>query len=148
MNNEVLIRLTDAVPDGEFQFGEAVNIELHQGETLIICGPNGSGKSTLIDMLRGKRRLKQGQRETSDGLSISYASFIDQYSTGVDVGGSAYQMRWNRGAMDEDFEPRVRDVLKGYQEYALTECCEIAKLSKASFDPTQYRVFITITLFI
>ena len=36
MNNEVLIRLTDAVPDGEFQFGEAVNIELHQGETLIM----------------------------------------------------------------------------------------------------------------
>ena len=139
MNNEVLIRLTDAVPDGEFQFGEAVNIELHQGETLIICGPNGSGKSTLVDMLRGKRRLRQGQRETSDKLSISYASFIDQYSTGVDVGGSAYQMRWNRGAMDENFEPRVRDVLKGYQGYALMDFDSMMERTIVSLSSGEFR---------
>ena len=109
MSNKVLIRLTNAVPDGEFQFGKAVNMEIHQGETLI------------TDMLRGKRRLKQGLRETADGLAICYASFNDQYSTGVDVGGSAYQMRWNQGARDENFEPRVKDVLKGEHQSSLMD---------------------------
>ena len=139
MSNKVLIRLTDAVPDGEFQFGKAVNMEIHQGETLIICGPNGSGKSTLTDMLRGKRRLKQGQRETADGLAICYASFNDQYSTGVDVGGSAYQMRWNQGARDENFEPRVKDVLKGEHQSSLMDFGSMMERTVVSLSSGEFR---------
>ena len=139
MSNKVLIRLTDAVPDGEFQFGKAVNMEIHQGETVIICGPNGSGKSTLTDMLRGKRRLKQGLRETADGLAICYASFNDQYSTGVDVGGSAYQMRWNQGARDENFEPRVKDVLKGEHQSSLMDFGSMMERTVVSLSSGEFR---------
>ena len=118
-----LIKLTDAMPEevrdpslpssGQaFRFGQPINLSICEGDTLIICGPNGSGKTVLADMLRGARRLSQGQRETASDLSICYATFHDQYSTGVNTGSSAYQMRWNQGAMDEDFEPRVSDLFR------------------------------------
>lgn len=139
MNDRALITLTDAVPDGEFRFGEPVNMQLNEGDTVIICGPNGSGKSTLADMLRGKRRLRSGRRDTAEGLSICYASFDDQYSTGVDTGSSAYQMRWNQGARDEDFEPRVRDVLKDGQDFVLMDFGSMMDRTVVSLSSGEFR---------
>ncbi|MBO4730829.1 MAG: ATP-binding cassette domain-containing protein [Bacteroidaceae bacterium] len=111
MSERTLIQLTDAVPDGPFRFAAPINLTISEGETLILTGPNGSGKTTLANMLRGATRLSQGSRHTAANIRIEYVAFHDQYTSSVDTGASAYQMRWNQGAMDEDFEPRVRDVL-------------------------------------
>ena len=111
MSERTLIQLTDAVPDGPFRFDAPINLAIREGETLILTGPNGSGKTTLANMLRGATRLSQGSRHTAADIRIEYVAFHDQYTSSVDTGASAYQMRWNQGAMDEDFEPRVKDVL-------------------------------------
>ncbi|MBQ7742394.1 MAG: ATP-binding cassette domain-containing protein [Bacteroidaceae bacterium] len=111
MSERTLIQLIDAVPDGPFHFAAPTNLTITEGETLILTGPNGSGKTTLANMLRGATRLSQGSRHTAANIRIEYVAFHDQYTSSVDTGASAYQMRWNQGAMDEDFEPRVRDVL-------------------------------------
>ena len=111
MSERTLIQLTDAVPDGPFRFAAPISLTICEGETLILTGPNGSGKTTLANMLRGATRLSQGSRHTAANTRIEYVAFHDQYTSSVDTGASAYQMRWNQGAMDEDFEPRVSDML-------------------------------------
>lgn len=140
MTQPSLISLIDAVPEGDFCFGHPVNLCLHEGDNIIICGPNGSGKTTLADMLRGKRRLRSGHRETAEGLTICHAGFLDQYSTGVDTGSSAYQMRWNQGAMDEDFEPRVRDILKEQPlSYSLIDFASLMDRTVVSLSSGEFR---------
>ena len=111
MSERTLIQLTDAVPDGPFRFAAPISLTIREGETLILTGPNGSGKTTLANMLRGATRISQGSRHTAPDTRIEYVAFHDQYTSSVDTGASAYQMRWNQGAMDEDFEPRVSDML-------------------------------------
>lgn len=138
MNNDALISLQNAVPATEFRFAEPVSLELRQGENWIVFGSNGSGKTTLADMLRGAVRLQEGRLDHHFGNkmaseSISYVTFHDQYSTGVDTGASAYQMRWNQGAMDEEFEPRVRDLLRKADKFSLemrTKILEMPDLSQ------------------
>lgn len=111
MSEQTLIQLEGAVPDGAFRFAAPIDLTIREGERVIVSGPNGSGKTTLANMLRGAVRLSQGSRFTAPGLRIEYVAFHDQYTSSVDTGSSAYQMRWNQGAMDEEFEPRVRDML-------------------------------------
>ena len=38
-----------------------VNLEIYQGERVIICGPSGSGKSTLIRCINGLERCEKGE---------------------------------------------------------------------------------------
>ena len=38
-----------------------INLELSQGDRLLLVGPNGSGKSTLLSVILGLRKLNSGQ---------------------------------------------------------------------------------------
>lgn len=120
MNDLPIIQLKDVVPKCTYHFPQPINLQFNQGEQWIIYGPNGGGKTFLVNTLRSANNIRGGKihyafpNERSQAVSdnICYVTFHDQYSQSIDTGASAYQMRWNRGAMDETFEPRVADSLK------------------------------------
>ena len=45
---------------GNFHVLRDINLEIYQGERVIICGPSGSGKSTLIRCINGLERHNRG----------------------------------------------------------------------------------------
>ncbi|MGF1749262.1 MULTISPECIES: amino acid ABC transporter ATP-binding protein [Vibrio] len=45
---------------GEFQALNAINLNINQGEIVVICGPSGSGKSTLIRCVNGLEQHNSG----------------------------------------------------------------------------------------
>ncbi|MGE4299462.1 MAG: amino acid ABC transporter ATP-binding protein [Desulfovibrionaceae bacterium] len=55
---------------GDFHVLKGVNLEVHEGERIVICGPSGSGKSTLI---RCMNRLERHQEGTIvvDGIELT-----------------------------------------------------------------------------
>ncbi len=46
---------------GEFHVLKDINLEVKQGERIVICGPSGSGKSTLIRCINRLEEHQQGQ---------------------------------------------------------------------------------------
>lgn len=46
---------------GDFHALKNVNLEVPDGQTLVICGPSGSGKSTLIRCMNGLESYSSGQ---------------------------------------------------------------------------------------
>lgn len=51
---------------------DSVDLEIGQGEIVVICGRNGSGKSTLLKCLAGLQKPSAG-RVTIDGLPVAKA---------------------------------------------------------------------------
>lgn len=140
MSERVLIQLAGAMPDGAFRYAAPIDLCIREGETVIVSGPNGSGKTTLANMLRGAVRLSQGTRLTASGVHIEYVAFHDQYTSSVDTGASAYQMRWNQGAIDEDFEPRVKDVLSSLPtSSALIDTADLMDRTVVSLSSGEWR---------
>lgn len=46
---------------GEFQALNGVDLEIYEGERVIVCGPSGSGKSTLIRCMNGLEHHDKGK---------------------------------------------------------------------------------------
>lgn len=63
--NEVakLIQVSKSFRDGEQRHTvlQAVDLTLHQGETIALTGPSGSGKSTLLNLIAGFESPDSGQ---------------------------------------------------------------------------------------
>jgi len=49
---------------------KGINLDVPQGQTLVVCGPSGSGKSTLIRTMNGLESIASGQLEVL-GLDIA-----------------------------------------------------------------------------
>lgn len=151
MQSHPIIQLTDVVPEYAYRFPQPINIELNRSEQWIIYGPNGGGKTYFVNTLRSAYTVKGGrisyafQNERSQAVSdnIRYVTFHDQYSQSVDTGSSAYQMRWNQGAMDEQFEPRVGDVLK--KTPAMTDSEYQALLDELGVSPMLERTIVSLS---
>lgn len=119
-----IISLRGIQPDCPYTFTQPIDIDLADGENWVVYGPNGSGKTFFINTLRSTYKLRQGSityqfnnaesQRASD--NISYVTFQDQYTGSVDTGANAYQMRWNQGVLDEEFEPRVKHSLRKLQQ--------------------------------
>ena len=45
---------------GDFHVLKDINLEVRQGERIVICGPSGSGKSTLIRCINRLEEHQQG----------------------------------------------------------------------------------------
>lgn len=59
---DVLIQMRDVNKwYGKFHVLKNINLEVTQGERIVICGPSGSGKSTLIRCLNRLEEHQQGQ---------------------------------------------------------------------------------------
>jgi len=52
----------------------ATNLEVHQGERLLVCGANGAGKSSLLRVLAGLMPATRGQVDFSDAAFPSGAN--------------------------------------------------------------------------
>ncbi len=62
MNDKPIIRIKDAVKTfGEVQALRGVNLEINQGEVVLIIGPSGSGKSTLLRSVNRLEALTTGE---------------------------------------------------------------------------------------
>ncbi|SEG70031.1 general L-amino acid transport system ATP-binding protein [Marinobacterium lutimaris] len=48
---------------GDFKVLEAIDLNIDNGEKVVICGPSGSGKSTLIRCVNGLEEHQEGQIE-------------------------------------------------------------------------------------
>ncbi len=119
MNTEKtpVIRLENVETDSAFHFCTPLNLELLPGENWIVYGLNGSGKTYLVNTLRSAYRLKCGRITYNFGkdsthssyCNIQYVAFQDQYSSSIT--SLPYQMRWNHGTINMDFEPRIKDCI-------------------------------------
>ena len=58
-----LIQVSKSFRDGEQRHTvlQAVDLTLHQGETIALTGPSGSGKSTLLNLIAGFESADSGQ---------------------------------------------------------------------------------------
>ena len=54
---------------GSVQVLKAISLDIHSGETLVICGPSGSGKSTLLRCINGLEKRQSGEI-TVDGIVL------------------------------------------------------------------------------
>jgi ATPase subunit of ABC transporter with duplicated ATPase domains len=67
---DVVARLEHAVLDrGGFRLGP-LDLEVHEGERLVVAGRNGSGKSTLLQALLGALPLASGRRVVGAGTVL------------------------------------------------------------------------------
>ncbi|MCY9870957.1 amino acid ABC transporter ATP-binding protein [Vibrio barjaei] len=70
---------------GEFQALSAINLEVLQGEIVVICGPSGSGKSTLIRCINGLEQYNNGdiqvfgQAINSSGIKPGQVGMVFQH---------------------------------------------------------------------
>ena len=55
---------------GHFQVLTDVDLDVRQGERIVICGPSGSGKSTLIRCINHLERVQKG-RIVVDGIELT-----------------------------------------------------------------------------
>jgi len=53
-----------------FQVLKNINLNVQQGERIVICGPSGSGKSTLLRCINRLEEHQEGEI-TVDGVELS-----------------------------------------------------------------------------
>ena len=71
MSTEPIIRIENVNKwYDKFQVLTEVNLNVHQGERIVICGPSGSGKSTLIRCINHLEKAQQG-RIVVDGIELT-----------------------------------------------------------------------------
>jgi len=69
-SGDLVVRLERAVVDrGDFRLGP-LDLEVHEGERLVVLGRNGSGKSTLLHALLGTLPLASGRRVVGPGVVL------------------------------------------------------------------------------
>ena len=66
MKKSKFIELKDVIKtykigDKSFNALDGVNLEINQGEFVVILGPSGAGKSTLLNLLGGMDRATKGK---------------------------------------------------------------------------------------
>lgn len=105
-----------------------VNIEIKQGETMVIIGPSGTGKSTLLRLFTGLNRPTSGQvwiagQEISTldekaldevrlnmGMVFQYSALFDSMSVGDNV---AFGLRQHTKLPEEEIDRIVKERLEG-----------------------------------
>lgn len=74
-HKEVLIRMENlSLFYGKQQIIKDLDLEIHNGQRVVLTGANGSGKSSLIKLLLGESIHTTGICEIASGLKISYVS--------------------------------------------------------------------------
>jgi general L-amino acid transport system ATP-binding protein len=70
-NSQIVIEIDDMHKwYGQFHALKAINLEVKQGERIVICGPSGSGKSTLIRCIN-RLEVHQSGRITINDTELS-----------------------------------------------------------------------------
>lgn len=126
---------------GKKKILENINLEVRQGEIMVIMGPSGCGKSTLLRLLIGLLKPTEGQiwidgQEVSGmnedelnevrkkmGMVFQYSALFDFLTVGENV---AFGLRQHTDFADEDIAKNVSRKLKmvglaGYEQVMPTE---------------------------
>lgn len=70
MKSENIIKIKDLNKwYGDFHVLKGVNLEVKQGEIIVVCGPSGSGKSTLIRCINRLEEFQEGSINV-DGIEL------------------------------------------------------------------------------
>lgn len=114
------------------QFGErkilkAVNLDVHQGETLAVIGPSGTGKSTIMKVLTGLLKPNSGSvvingQETAAfgeaqwdelrkhmGVVFQYSALFDFLNVGENV---AFGLRRHYKVAEAEVQARITELLR------------------------------------
>lgn len=104
-----------------------INLEIQQGETMVIIGPSGSGKSTILRLMIGLLKPTAGEiwidgREISHlgeealndirrkmGMVFQYSALFDSMSVGENV---AFGLRQHTAMSEEEIARMVRRRLR------------------------------------
>ena len=54
---------------GELHVLNSIDLEVEQGEVIVVCGPSGSGKSTLIRCINRLEPIQEGELVV-DGMAV------------------------------------------------------------------------------
>lgn len=70
MKSENIIKIQDLNKwYGDFHVLKGINLEVKQGEIIVVCGPSGSGKSTLIRCINRLEEFQEGSINV-DGIEL------------------------------------------------------------------------------
>lgn len=104
-----------------------INLEIQQGETMVIIGPSGSGKSTILRLMigllkptageiwiDGREISHLGEEELNDirrkmGMVFQYSALFDSMSVGENV---AFGLRQHTAMSEEEIARMVRRRLR------------------------------------
>lgn len=123
-----MIKLANvSVAFGEKQVLQDINLEVAEGEIMVIIGPSGSGKSTILRLMIGLLKPTMGEiwingREISKmaedelnairrhmGMVFQYSALFDSMTVGENV---AFGLRQHTTMNDEEIERVVRRKLR------------------------------------
>lgn len=118
MPTKKIIRITNGVarhPD--WRMAEPINLEILEGEQVVIVGDNAAGKSRLVEVLTGHYPLLMNEVAFDFSPSpmklvsenLKYITFRDSY--GDSDGTYYYQLRWNQQEISED-TPTAGELLE------------------------------------
>ena len=92
---------------GKFHALKNVNLEVPDGQTLVICGPSGSGKSTLLRIMAGVDKEFNGEARPQADINIGYLPQEPQLDEDADVRGNVEQGLGEIMALLEEEEQNV-----------------------------------------
>ena len=73
MKNENIIKINELNKwYGDFHALKNINLDIKEGEIIVVCGPSGSGKSTLIRCVNFLEKFQEGSILVDASLSIFY----------------------------------------------------------------------------
>lgn len=111
---------------GERKILNAINLDVHAGETLAVIGPSGTGKSTIMKVLTGLLKPTSGSvvingREVADykesqwdelrkhmGVVFQYSALFDFLDVGENV---AFGLRRHYRVTEDEVQQRVSELL-------------------------------------
>lgn len=95
---------------GKFHALKNINLEVPDGQTLVICGPSGSGKSTLIRCMNGLESYTSGQIDVL-GLSVGdNALVLDQVRKQVGMVFQNFNLFPHLSILENCVLPQVRAI--------------------------------------
>lgn len=104
---------------GEVEVVKDVNLEIHDGEFLVLVGPSGCGKTTILRMVAGLEEISAGDITIGDRLvndvppkDRDIAMVFQNYALYPHMSvfdNIACTLRW-RGVAKQEIDPRVREA--------------------------------------
>jgi len=110
-----------------------LNLNLDQGERLMVTGPNGCGKSSLLKAVIGELRPQAGQLHRAANLELSYVPQVLNFAPGTGLKSFCRDRRLDEslfkailhklGFEKKHFEGDLGDFSQGQQKKVLIAAC-------------------------
>lgn len=98
---------------GDLPVLEGLDLDLVEGEILVVLGPSGCGKTTLLNAIAGLLPLDGGERRGFEGLRFSYAFQEPRLLPWLSAVENAHFALAGSGLSRDEAEARIRPLLEG-----------------------------------